>query len=334
MSISVITTNVYPERIQIATIIRNLGEQTYKDFEWIFVDAYYLENKEIVKELSQRAGLRRVVHAPFVGGSHVGRQFHWECYNDALLLSSEKHFLRLGVYRYFHHSVVQFAVDQAQNNTWVSLRQQDIRDFDASLSHQEIVNRYGLETNTVQKWSQMVSHCGMFSFSRDKMVEICGNNEALIIHHWEDVDLNCRWTHLGEVKLLSLDNAFLRVYHSKSHPYKAKNYCQHSDNPNCLVWAKNSHELENYPQPNMEWIEHRGFRWAKCPVCGAVAVGYCDKYFEWLKTEPQALIAPIGVGGVGRDIRILDEDMAKLSTLESKWELLASSHSDPRYLGN
>lgn len=329
MSISVLTTNVFPGQDHVRVIMTNLGDQTHKDFEWVFVDAYHDENRVLVADLARKYGLRRVTHVPACTAKHVGHKFHWDLYNTALLLSSEPIFLRLGVFRYFHNQIVEKALQLGQNDTWISLRQREVKDFDAELAYHEQAQRHKLEVTSYTPWNQLVSHCGMFSFSRERMLRINGNNEALLIHHWEDVDLNCRSVHLGQVNLMSLENAFLRVWHSKSNPYLSKDTCCSLP---CIVYAPNSHELQKCASAETEWTIYRGFPWARCRTCHAVAVGYCDKYFEYLKSEPQALIAPIGVFGVGRDIRILDEDLKRLPTLESKLELLTTSHTDPRYL--
>lgn len=331
MSISVLTTNVFPGQAHVEALIRCLAAQTYQDFEWVLVDAFHEANRDLVNELAARHGLRQVLHTPICTATHVGRQFSWDTYNTAMLLAANDLFLRVGVFRYIHQRVVELAVKHGADNTWLSLRQRDVPSLDSSWSHAQIDEKHGLEADTFVTWDQMISHCGMFSFRRQLMLEMGGNNEALTIHHWEDVDLNCRWTHLGKVKLISLENAMLRIYHSKDNPYVGKKIC--ASGPRCIAHAANSHELERTAHTDTEWTEYRGFPWARCRDCGAVAVGYCDKYFEYLKRERKAMQAPVGVfGTLGRNIRVLHEDLGKLSALDAKLELLAASHTSPRYL--
>ncbi len=333
--ISVLTTNVFSGSDHLKIIIQNLGVQTFKQFEWVLIDAYYNENKELVKELTEKAGLRTVVHVPICDQPHIGHMYNWNCYNNALLLSSNRLFLRLGVHRYFHNKVVETAVELAGQNKFLNLRQRNVDSLSVdsdNINYHKLEDDYKLETLSRIFWKTMNSQCGMFSFDKSAMIEMNGNNEALLIHHWEDIDLNCRWTQHSPVDMVSLENAFLRVYHDKSSPYMEKKVCTHTDNPDCIVYAKNSHELENYPTNDIEWIYYRDFKWARCKKCKTVAVSYCDKYFDYLKTNKKGYLAPINVGGVGRDIRIVNEDIKKLSSLQDKVELLTASHTNPRYL--
>lgn len=344
MSISVITTNVFPGHPHVSTIIKNLGVQTTKDFEWVFVDAFYHNNQALVADETRAAGLNNVIHVPLCGATHVGRKFHWECYNNALLLATRPNFMRLGVWRYFHHQVVEFAIEQAAKGVWINLTQRAC-DALSDLTHEQIIQKYDIEIKSQSPWNRMQSHCGMFSFNRQKMIEMNGNNEALLIHHWEDCDLNSRWEQLGEMKMISLEKAFLRIEHRKdTFPYNkpdnggayiGKTICSPEKKNTCPYYVNNNHKLEiTGPAQgyNLKFIEHKGFNWVHCPDCGLVAVGHDEKYFHYLKTDPRAITAPINVAGVGRNIVTLNEDIQKLTSMESKVNLLCESHTSPRYL--
>jgi hypothetical protein len=54
------------------------------------------------------------------------------------------------------------------------------------------------------------------------------------------------------------------------------------------------------------------------------------RYLDRLK-DPALMRAPINVAGVGRNLAALDWDLTGLG-LQSKVELIAASHSNPRYL--
>lgn len=344
MSISVITTNVFPGHPHVKRIIKNLGEQTTKDFEWVFVDASHDDNRALVAEMTAAHGIKNVIHVPFCGATHAGRKFHWECYNNAILLATRPNFLRLGVWRYFHHEVVEFAAAMAAKGIWVNLTQRPGDPTD-DMTHQEIVEKYGIEMKSQSERTLMGSHCGMFSYNRQKMIDMNGNNEALTIHHWEDADLNSRWEQLGKVKMISLEKAFLRIEHRKDTypyndpgaggPYIGKTVCSPDKKHTCPYYVNNNHKLsitgpaQGY---DLKWVNHRGYFWAHCPDCGMVAVSHDDQYFNLLKTNKDFFDAPINVAGVGRDIRKLQDDLSKLTSMESKLNLLCSSHTDPRYL--
>jgi hypothetical protein len=340
--ISVVTTNVFPGRAHIETIVRNLGIQTVKDFEWVFVDAFYDTNKELVAELATAQGLKAVVHVPVCAATHVGRKFHWETYNNAILLVSNPAFLRLGVYRYFHQRMVEVATDLAAKKVWVNLRQRPADAFDASLPHAVQVEKYGLEIDSRTTMNYMGSQCGMFSYSREKMLAMNGNNEALLIHHWEDCDLSNRWLQAGRQEGVLLEKAFLRVYHPKmSFPdacdpgiaaYLGKTVCRREQNPDCIYYQDDNRHLARYASNVTHWFTHMDFRWARCDACGTVAVCDEDDYFTYLRSNPYGFKAPVNVYGVGRNLTILNEDMGKLTSLQSKCELLAASHNDQRYL--
>lgn len=344
MSVSVITTNVFPGQPHIKRIIKNLSEQTNKDFEWVFVDAFYDSNRGIVAQMTASLGIKYVIHVPFCGATHVGRKFHWEGYNNAILLATRPAFLRLGVWRYFHHEVVEFVAQMASRGIWVNLTQRPGEITD-DLSHQQIVEKYAMEIRSQSERDHMSSHCGMFSFNRQKMIDMNGNNECLLIHHWEDADLNSRWVQLGRTKMISLEKAFLRIEHRKDSfpynladlggPYLGKTVCGPEKQHTCPYYVKNNHKLViTGPQQGykIKWVEHRGYLWAHCPDCGTVAVSHDDQYFELMKTNKEFFYAPINVAGVGRDIRKLQDDMKKLTSMESKLNLLCSSHTDSRYL--
>lgn len=342
--ISIITTNVFPGQPHVNRIIKNLGVQTTKDFEWVFVDAFHDSNKLLVAELTAIHGIKHVVHVPFCGATHAGRKFHWEGYNNAILLATRPVFLRLGMWRYFHHEVVEFVTSMAAKNLWVNLTQRagDVTD---DMSHQQIIERFGMDIKTRSEKDHMESHCGMFSFDRQKMIDMNGNNEALTIHHWEDCDLNSRWVQLGKTRLISLEKAFLRIEHRKDTypynqsdlggPYIGKTVCPPEKKHTCPYYVHNNQKLsitgpaQGY---NLKWVDDRGYPWAHCPDCGLVAVSHDEQWFELLKTNRAFLDAPINVAGVGRDIRKLQNDLGKLTAMESKLTLLCSSHTDPRYL--
>jgi hypothetical protein len=337
MSISVITTNVFPGTRHIEFAIRCLGAQTYKDFEWVFVDAFHDRNESLVRELCDKHGLKWVIHAPLCPPTHVGRRYHWESYNTALMFSTRYYFVRLGVYRYFHQDLVRTALEHANDGVWLNISQRAMQGFNDDLSFEEINQKYDVEMDCWDKSPRLESHCGMFSFSRAKMIEMNGNNEALLIHHWEDGDFNSRLVQAENVPAINVHKSFLRIEHCKEPastdgPFLGKRVCEHHVNPNCIFYAKNNHDIENNPVENTHWFDYKGFLWAKCDVCGTVAVSNADKYFHYLKTDPRGMRAPINVQGIGRNIGILDDDLKKLTSFQSKVELLTSSHTDPRYL--
>lgn len=337
--ISILTTNVFPGSGALKLLAKNLSLQTCKEFEWVVADCFFLENRDLIKDLAEQYGLKETTHVPACLATHIGRTYHWEIYNTALLVSKYPTFLRLGVYRYFHHQLVETVLNYHSNKTWVNLVQRPIDGISYEKPHAQIVEEQQLDVTTTSWSNQLVSSCGMFSYDKSRMIELGGNNESLVLLHWEDIDLNCRWAHLNmnSWKCVSLDKAFLRIFHDKGVQYSAKPHCRHRDYPRCIAFAENCHELKRCAPEGTKWFDHRGFPYGQCPVCRTLVVGNCDDYFNFLKTDGRNLYAPVGVGGVGsngvgRDIRILNEDLNKLSTLESKLELLSESNASERYV--
>lgn len=334
MPITITTTNVFRGRDQLGATIKNLAEQTDRDFEWVLVDAFYDLNRELVAEMCDARGMRDVVHVPFAGNTNVGAAFTWASYNDAALLARHPVILRVGVFRFIHPEVTAIVADSAARDTWVSLTQRPVDRLDDKPSA-DLAAEHGLDVTRRAVWDRMTSHCGMFSRDTETLIGMNGNSEAQVLHHAEDCDWNARWQQLGPQNLVALENAMLRVYHSKcpTLTYVPKPVCRRDDNPACIYHAANNHELKKYAHPDTEWRDHEGFPWARCRTCGTVANGYCDEYYEYLKTDLRGFRAPVGVfGTIGRDLLAVRDDLAKLTSLQSKVELLAWSHTDPKYL--
>lgn len=335
MSITITSTNVFRGQDQLGALIKCLAAQTCQDFQWVLVDAFYADNAKLVADMCAARGFKDVVHVPYRGNTRVAATYHWTTYNDALLLARYSTILRVGVFRYIHPSVVGLAADLATQQTWVSLRQQDVDRFE-DISDAALIDKYGLEVATRTNRDRMSSHCGMFSQSKQTLMDMNGNNEAFAVHHAEDSEYNSRFAQLGRTSVVSLEKAMLRVYHSKCRTltYLPKVPCEKADNPACIYHAANNHELKKYAHPDTEWRDHQGFPWARCRTCNAVANGYCDEYYRYLATDPRGFRAPVGVFGVvGRNLAAVADDLAKLDSLQSKVELLAESHEHPKYLG-
>lgn len=333
--ISVITTNVFQVGLkELKFTVANLANQTHQDFEWVLCDNYYQDNKNIIKELCEKNKIR-CIHFPMVGMSHIGSQWHWELYNNALLISTQPYFIRFGIYRYMHKQTLEFVVKSiTKKGIYVDQTQQyvtnDIFDFNG-----DIEEKYNLSILPENITEVPTTHCGMFSMNKEAMIQINGNNEAAEIrHHFEDGDLNARWRNKTSQKIpmVHLKSSFLRIDHIKDLNRPKLDSMEPCFKEYCLTNFHGFSDDKVIPHPEIVRFKYREFPWLACRTCGMMSPASIDGYFKHLETY-KSPVAPIGVNGVlGRDIRILNEDINKFQSLDSKVALLKISHTEPRYL--
>ena len=335
--ISVLTTNVFPGTKQLELMIKCLAQQTVQDFEWILLDGHCQRNQEVVKNLCEKFDLKDVKHLPLCKAIHIGRRFHWEVYNNALMLAKNNLFLRMGVYRWFHKKTLEWVIQNYQKGIFTDFSHvtKPIEEFEDQ-HPDKIYEMFKPRFNNLRQI--MCCSSGMFSFTRENMLKINGNDEAAttMIHH-EDADMNSRWIHLPGIQSQTISHAMFRIEHDKSpnsiipELEEPNSYC--CEKEFCLVNYPNTFDLEFNPPTNDYRFSYRNFDWKFCPHCNAVAPINSDEYLIYLRNNPETMIAPIGVNGiVGRDIRILFDDIQKLNSDQEKLELLKSSHQNQRYL--
>jgi hypothetical protein len=335
--ISILTTNVFPNQDHLIMAAKCLETQTCQDFEWVLLDGHYNKNKDFISSLCEEYKIKRYIHAPLCKANHVGRMFHWEVYNNALILASHDLFLRFGIYRWLHSSVVEKAISYAQKGIFIDLPHKTVNfdDF-SSLDRKAIIEKADLTPDYGRVNNYMACSAGMFSYSRNRMLEINGNNEAatLIVHH-EDSDLNARWKHVRGVMSIKMMNAMLRFDHVKSPSNiltileEGNSYC--CGKPGCFSTYPNTFHLNYEPPVENEKFMYREFPWIKCSCCGTVSPVDADEYLDYLQLYPDPF-GPVGVDGrVGRNIIPLYEDCMG-ANLEDKLNILTESHTDPRYV--
>lgn len=337
--ISILTTNIFSDPSAIEFMIKCLSRQTFQDFEWIFIDSFYNKNKNIVSELCDKYNIKNYIHSPMCGANHIARTYHWELYNNALLLSSNDLFLRLGMYRWFSSDIVELAVKENIKGNYINIVQKFHNNFNEliNLTNNEIDEKLNINSTLEYKSHHMSAQCGMFSYSKNKMIDMNGNNEAgELIHHHEDGDLNSRWRVLGEQSCIFIDNAMYRIEHNKNpndlfinFDESQKRMCGETG---CLLNFPNNFDFTYNPPYEIEKFIYRDFEWVKCPRCGVISPINADEYLEYLKSYP-TYFGPVGVDGkIGRNLIILNDDICKLSNLNEKIELLKYSHINKRYL--
>lgn len=336
--ISVITTNIFPGNKHIEMAIKCLSSQTYKDFEWVFLDGHYNQNKDFVDNMCQEYKIERYIHSPFCQANHVGRWFHWEIYNNALMLCNNDLFLRFGVYRWMHNKTIETIVNYANKGIYVDLPHNTVNFDDFyNYSVDEINNNLSIIDGEIRPY--MECSAGMFSYTRNRMLEINGNDEAstLIAHH-EDADLNARWSNVKGIYSAKIQNALLRFSHEKS-PSNILSTLEEGNSlccgkKGCLSIYPNSYHLNYNPPVENEKFEYDGFQWIKSPCCGVVSPIDADEYLTYLKQSGKTF-GSVGVDNrVGRNILSLYNDIIKINNFEDKLNLLINSHTDQKYLNN
>jgi len=318
--------------------IKCLSSQTYKDFEWVFLDGHYKQNKEFVDNMCKKYKIKQYIHSPFCQANHVGRLFHWEIYNNALMLCNNDLFLRFGVYRWMHNKTIETVINYANKGIYIDLPHNTVAFDDFyNYSADEINNNLSINSGEIRPY--MECSAGMFSYTRNRMLEINGNDEAstLIVHH-EDIDLNARWSNVKGVFSVKIENALLRFSHEKS-PNNILSTLEEGNSlccrkEGCLSTYPSSFHLSYNPPVNNEKFEHDGFQWIKSPCCGVVSPIDADEYIIYLKQSGKTF-SSVGVDNrVGRNIISLYNYIIKINNFEDKLNLLIDSHTNKKYLEN
>ena len=341
--LSVITTNVFPDTKIISFLVQNLSDQTFQDFEWIFVDGYYNENKELIQTLCKDKQFK-TVHVPACHSPYPRIQ-HWELYNTGLLLASRPLFFRFGTYRFFGKYTLQKVVEYYyEKNYFVDFCQIRVPENVIENYKMELFDEYQMGYDApISK--PFYTAGGFFSSSKEFMLSLNGEDEAaLALHHWEDCELDARAIQYAGPIMVRISKGMLRIEHRhRPQGYNLKTTTSPCGREKCLVFAPvvGSEVHHIYPfykdsahqerRVNQNSFAYRGFKWVYCPDCGVMSPYDCHEYFDFLKEHKQ--VAPIGVNGfLGRDLRIIHEDLKQLNSLESKIMLLESSYTNKRYL--
>ena len=335
MLLSIVCANVYPGPEPVEFLLRNLHAQTCQDFELVLVDAFYKENTSLVTELKQAFNMC-VVHVPACEDKHVGRYLHWELYSNGLLLASNPCVLYHGVYRHLHSQVIETVVERASRGVSVVLHQI----YGPAIGTPDIDQLFSLNPVTEQ-WHAL-QHSGFFSVQRDIMIHrLNGYNEALVNDHWVDCELSARARHLPLVVEI-MQRGMIRFTREGGHygltqgTHKTssgigKPICTVEENPRCIVFLMNAFTTVRRIDGEVNRFVHNGFEWVRCPVCGTIGVEWPEAYINRLIGDSSLIRAPINVAGVGRNLAIIDSDLAGRD-LVTKIEILSSSHDNQRYL--
>ena len=333
--LSVLCTNAYSGISHVEFMLRNLSEQTFRDFEIVLVDMFYTENKSAVASMRSVLGLREIIHTPACEAVHVGRWLHWELYSNALLLANGRWVFHYGVNRYLHRNALQTVVDNAQQGFSVVFAQRNVEESIETIVPVACENLYRMDTS-VSAW-QYLSQSGFFSVDADVMIhDFNGHNEALVIHHWVDNDLGARSQHLtGKIRCKIAQNGLLRLNKSRTGGYSGvrvgKPVCARDANPRCVAWLVDGLREDRRITGDVERVEHNGYSWVRCGVCGTIGVEDSPAYVARLSTNAVYTKAPVNIAGVGRNIETLAADLKSL-TMQEKVETISCSHTNTRYL--
>lgn len=329
--ISVITTNIFPNKEVLDLSAKCLSMQTCQDYQWVFLDGHYLKNKKYFEDLCLKYKIKNYIHGPLCKANHVGRLFHWEVYNNSLLLCDYDLILRFGTYRWLDKNAIENVIYNAQKGIYLDFPHNTInlKDF----NNNDLLNpSYNNEIRDFMQCS-----AGMFSYSKSRLLEMNGNNEAstLLVHH-EDSDLNSRWTHIRGIKSKKVNNAMFRFEHEKS-PVNVLSILEEGNSlsckkEGCLASYPNTFHLAFNPPVQNTIFKYRDFDWIKCECCGTVSPIDADEYLEYLKIYDDPF-GPVGVDGrVGRNLIILNNYLSKIKNNNDKFDLLKSSHTEDKFL--
>lgn len=336
MSLLTITAaNAYPGFVQVEFMLRNLAAQTYRDFELIILDISYDDNKDKVVELSTSLGLNDVIHLPTCRAKHVAQHVHWEIFNNSLALASSPWIFQFGIYRYVHRRVIETIIDRASRNICIVFPQNHVEAATLQRTDYDLIESlHGMSADTVP--CSYLTQSGFFSINRDVFIDqLNGHTEALTAHHWVDCDLSQRAKN-ATLNVQQCSKGLLRIDRLPGdlhyHGALAKTVCSHEleDCPWNMFASMSYADSHLTDNPNTVRIDQQGYGWLQCRRCGILIVETPNAFMEHLDKQ-KIIKAPINLGGVGRNLRILADDL-RGKTISEKTQILRDSHTNPRYL--
>lgn len=341
-SLSIVCANVYPEHQPIEFLLRNLAAQTFKSVEIVLVDAFFEENAELVRKLSQDLGLERVIHTPACEAKHVGRVLHWELYNNAALFANGDWLLFHGVHRYLHRNAVETVYHCAERSTCVVFFQlREDSEIERSDDFAEIERAYNMDVEQA-RWG-FLQHSGFFSVPRDILINnLNGYNEAVVNVHWVDCDMGARVYHIP-LTVSMAGRSVLRLErqghygvderrNSRTVSGIGKPICTPQENPRCVCLLRGALTAENrHIDDPVNRFNHEGYPWVRCDKCGTLEIEDSDAYIHFLLNRPGSTRAPINVHGVGRNLARVNAELVGKS-LEEKIDIVSKSHDNPIFL--
>lgn len=335
-SLSIITVNAYPSATHVNLMLRNLAAQTFTDFDVVLMDRYYFANRDWVAETCKDLRLR-VTHTPACEDRHVGRTTHWELYNNALVLAQSDWVVYYGVFRYLHRQAIEAAVQRASKGICTVFHQMHTDEIIHTWPFEDIETVFKMDVRAQR--TDGLHHSGFFAIKREWAVDwLNGYNDALLIHHWADVDSGARARHCSFTVDI-MPQALIRIanrpsmphYAMDQHPDFGKPVCRESDNPHCIAHEINRLRSVRRIEYPVKRIEFKGFEWAVCDICGTLGAEDDAAYIRHLMADKSLVRAPVNLHGVGRNLSILAEDL-KGQTLSERVSVVAASHTNLRYL--
>lgn len=350
MKLSVLVGNVFDGFDHIAFLLHNMAAQTTRAFELVLVDEFYQSNYIRVRDLGALFGLK-IVHTPPCEMYHAGARMHWELHNNELLFASGEWVLHHGVFRYLHMAAVETVISNAEQNICTVFAQNPggtLGDIYAC----NVETRYDLSMESVDY--PHLSQSGFFSIRRDDMIHLLnGHNEALTLPHWVDNDLSQRARRLP-LKVTVVQKGLLRL--EKSTRYGQKELCTNPPlelhypfyavrtasgmgmptcdwdiNPKCLNFCLYTPFVEERKiDKSIRRFIHNDYEWLQCPVCKTLCVEDPESYMGHLDSHTNKR-APVNLGGIGRNLGRVDEDL-RGRPLTEKIAIMKYSHVNPRYL--
>lgn len=328
--ISIITTSIYDNLDDVISItVPSLISQTYKDFKWYYFDGQYKQNKKRFNELFHNLPFE-VIHAPLLNDWTRPHSWHWEPYNSAVALIDTDYFLRWGRSRQYWPKAIEHSVKFIESGYMI--------DFVVSVSpnngrgHDMVDMHLPWEVNIVD--DKPSTNSGMFGMNRDDFINKLNGNCEVSVHwmHHEDVELSTRMRFL-DMKCKRVHGGLRRFFVKRNRSKLEDCPPDRCGDPYCSSIVdrhyENVRDVLSSSDISMR-IMHDGFDFWFCTKCGSVSVGCTMGYFKYLNDRGSAK-SPIGINLVGRNLRKLADDVAKLKIIEDKFELIKNSFSNRKY---
>lgn len=337
--------------------LNSLSKQIFKDFDVWLIDVHYDKRKNIVPELAELYKLD-IKHIPYRPNQNIAKKLDCSIFNAIYCYSQSPRIVRFSCYRFVREDFTELCNEQ-ENLINVDFYTHNIRPKDDS--EKELFSKVWDNKSENVNWSLVPKDCntilaawtkesdidrpktihppncwGNFMIWRQNWLSINGTDEVFSnTDHYEDIILNIRakkvgfqtkrWAH----KMYRLHH-FYGAFSQRANvqpDYPCKQMCD-----KCKITSVDKgRELIPDRINKKELIPFYDEQIVVCNDCGLSGpMVKSSDYVEFVRQNKiYSTILPSVK--IGRNLQILSEDMDKVSSLESKFDIFNNSWENERY---
>lgn len=345
--------------------LRCLSEQKFKDFDVVVIDPHYSKRVGYMGELAALYKLN-IIHVPYRPNQRVASRLDCAVFNAAYLFSESPRIVRYSCWRFVRPDFTRICVESKTN---VDFRFHSIappefagRDDSNDTNHPQSIWKPGSDA---VNWNAIPTKAGIdgatwgadsdidapetlmplnaygnYCISRKDWFSINGTDEVFTrTAHYEDMDFTQR-AHNAGIKCERKAHILYRLSHNYgTHSGRSNQPTDHPLTKNCDECEKACHVLEpkrfdierRLLKNEIECFpEHKVWVCRKCLLSGPIYHTGCHEHTEWIKGSRRIQATIIKKHLIGRNLRILAQDMDGKS-LPEKVEIFDRSYHDERY---